>query len=127
MVCLDTDVIINFLRNRNESVLLIQQIIEAGDILTTTNINTFELWKGIHKSYEKEKSLNEFLLKIKTLPFEDKASKKAAEIFEFLKEKGKMVDELDVMIGAISILNNEKILTFNKKHFEKIPDIRFFN
>ena len=125
MVCLDTDVLINLLRNDENTVSLIKNL-EKSNKITTTVINNFELWKGFYKtkSIKDEKAILELLNIIFLLEFDEKASKKAAEIFEYLKRKGKIVDALDVMIASIVITNGESLLTFNKKHFENIPGIR---
>ena len=45
-------------------------------------------------------------------------------MFESLSSKGEMVDALDVMIASIAIVNNESILTMNKKHFERIKELK---
>ena len=125
MVCLDTDVLINLLRNDGNTVSLIKNL-EKSNKITTTVINNFELWKGFYrtKSIKDEKASLELLNIISLLEFDEKASKKAAEIFEYLKRKGKIVDALDVMIASIVITNGESLLTFNKKHFENIPGIK---
>ena len=126
MVCLDTDVIVHFLRKNREVVELIEKIKLTGDQITTSVINEFELWKGIHRFKKKgrEKYLKQFLSQIHKLDLDSNSSKKAAEIFEDLKRKGKLVDVLDIMIASIVITNKESLLTLNKKHFERIPGIR---
>ncbi len=125
MVCLDTDVFINILRNNERTISIIKEIQKTNQ-MTTTVINNFELWKGFYrtKSVRDEKAIIELLDIISLLEFDEKASKKAAEIFEYLRKKGKTVDALDVMIASIAITNNEPLLTFNKKHFENIPGLK---
>ena len=125
MVCLDTNVLIELLRNDKNTVSLIKNL-EKSNNMTTTVINNFELWKGFYKakSIKDEKAIMEVLNIISLLEFDEKASKKAAEIFEYLRSKGKIVDALDIMIASIVITNGESLLTFNKKHFEHIPGIK---
>ncbi len=125
MVCLDTNVLIGLLRNDKNTVSIIKNL-EKSNIITTTAINNFELWKGFYrtKSIKDEKAILELLEIIPLLEFDEKASRKAAEIFEYLKKRGKMIDALDVMIASIAITNNEHLLTFNKKHFDNIPDLK---
>ena len=125
MVCLDTDVFINILRNNERTISIIKEIQKTNQ-MTTTVINNFELWKGFYrtKSVRDEKAIIELLDIISLLEFDEKASKKAVEIFEYLRKKGKTVDALDVMIASIAITNNEPLLTFNKKHFENIPGLK---
>ncbi len=123
MVCLDTDVIINFLRKDKETISLLKEIKET-DKLATTTINSFELWKGFYKTGRDKKTIINLLDSISLLKLDDKSSQKSAEIFEDLNSKGKMVDVLDVMIASIAITNNEPLLTFNKKHFERIEGLQ---
>ena len=123
---MDTDIIINFLKNEKKAVKLITSLIEKGEPLATTSVNEFELWKGVFKSKSKhtEESVKNFLDRTNIFDLDSKASKKAAEIYELLSSKGNIVDALDVMIASIAIVNNEHILTENRKHFERIPGIK---
>lgn len=123
MVCLDSDVLINLLRNDKDTVLLIKKI-EKSHKITTTVINSFELWKGFYRMRKGERAIIELLDTVFLLEFDKEASKKAAEIFEYLRNKGKTIDALDVMISSIAITNDESLLTFNKKHFENIPGLK---
>jgi len=54
------------------------------------------------------------------LYFDNKALIKASEIYASLKKKGKLIDERDLMIGAICISNNLPLATLNKKHFNRL-------
>lgn len=129
MVCLDSDMIINFLRNERTSVNKILALQEKDEFITTTSINEFEIWKGIERSNseKKKEEIEQFFKDIEIFTFESKASKKAAEIFEDLRLKGEPIDELDVMISAIAITRNEPLLTNNKNHFERIKELTLLN
>ena len=122
MVCLDSDIAINFLRGDKETARLINELRKGGKTISITSINEFELWKGALRSNKKDsvRILEMFLGEVDILLFDSRSSKKSAEIFETLKTKGEMVDVLDVMIASIAMTNNELILTNNKKHFSRI-------
>lgn len=126
MVCLDTDVIVHFLRKNKESVELINKILESKQKIKITSINEFELWKGVYKIYNKnrENSLKQFLSSVEILHLDSNSAKKSAEIFQSLELKGNPIDALDVMIAAIAIINEEPILTLNIKHFERIKGLK---
>lgn len=125
MVCLDSDIIIDALRNEKKIVEKVMQL-RKDTYLTTTSINTFELLKGIfHTKNEKEKTgLQKFLVSIKMIPFNFEAPQKAAEIFEALRSKGQPIELTDVMIATICMSNNEYLLTKNSKHFAKIEGLK---
>ena len=52
-ICLDTDILVNFLRNKKEEVDYIQKH-EGKVIFATTPINIFELYYGAYKSGRRE-------------------------------------------------------------------------
>jgi len=125
MVCLDTDIIIDFLKEREYAVRKISDIQERDLKLSTTTINSFELFKGALKSNNPESihPLNQLLSNTFIHNFDLESSKKAAEIFESLKVKGELLDLADIMIAAIAITNKETLITRNIKHFKRIPGL----
>lgn len=122
MVCLDSDIIINFLRKDKEAIRKISQL--KSEELTTTSINAFEILIGFLR-FNKSEEGYEFIKNLRILNFDFSASQKAAEISEMLRKDGMTVDLLDLMIASIAITNNEKLLTRNIKHFEKISELKF--
>ena len=56
-----------------------------------------------------------------TLLKKGEAAKQAAEIFNRLKEKGKLINENDMLIAAIAMANKETLIT-GDKDFGEIGD-----
>lgn len=125
MVCLDTNVIINLLRNDTSTVETITQLLENGARLTTTSINIFELWKGYYKSRRQDMlvSIEKIIKQLKVLPFDEIDAQKTAEIFQEFQRTGKTIDPFDLMIGVIALTYQESLFTLNKKHFERIEGL----
>ena len=112
-ICLDSDVIISFLSNDEKT----KQIIENLDAdFYTTSINSFETWFGRTKS----EKIFELLQWLKIMSFDKKASLLAGDILRDLKNKGEILEIRDVFIGSICVKNGIELLTFNKKHFERL-------
>jgi len=125
MVCVDSDVLINFLRDEPSAINQITQLIKNSEDLSTTSVNAFELLKGVSNvSRHKEEKIRTFLSRFNILNFDFESSKKAAKIFSNLKESGNSLDLADIMIASIAITNNQPLLTKNKKHFERIEELR---
>lgn len=125
MVCVDSDVLINFLRNDRKTVSLIENLKSEEKILLTTSINSFELLKGIPAFSKVDKVIvSEFLNNFKILDFNLESSRKAAEIFSKLKAEGNTIDIADIMIASIVITNGETLLTGNVRHFERINELK---
>ena len=125
MVCLDTDVIIDFLKNKPYAVKAIDELKRKEEILTTS-ITVFELLKGIVRLEDEEEKIKtfQFLGNVRILNFDIVASKKAASVFESLRKEGNVMDTLDLMIASIALANNTSILTKNTKHFERVKELK---
>ena len=54
---IDTDILIDFLRNSKEAVEFVTQLEEKKTLLSTTAINAFELYYGAHKSRQSAQTL----------------------------------------------------------------------
>jgi tRNA(fMet)-specific endonuclease VapC len=125
MVCLDSNIIINFLKNNKETVDKIINLHEKDIDISTTSISCFEVYRGfINIKRDSIDIFESFLSNIRILNFNKNSSYKAAEIFEELKSKGESLDLADVMIASIVLSNNETLLTNNTNHFKRIPELK---
>ncbi|NLE05793.1 MAG: type II toxin-antitoxin system VapC family toxin [Crenarchaeota archaeon] len=127
---IDTDILIDLLRNQNQAVAFIADLEKEKAILATTTINIFELYHGAHKSQESErnlKAINELASRLSVLPLTNKAAKKAACIYAQLEHEGKSIGLKDTFIAAITLTLNASIATRNKAHFNKISDLKIIS
>lgn len=128
MVCFDSDILINFLRKDIKTIRLFENLRSRNETLAITSINSFELIKGISKSSSMDQvQVLKFLNNFKVYDFNLNSSKKAAEIFNNLKSKGEMIELPDIMIASIIITNNERLITGNINHFERISGLKVSN
>ena len=118
MTFIDTSVVIAFLAGDEKVAALIKEFSEKGDIKTTT-ITEYELLK--HKTALKRQLAEEFLSEITVCSFDRASARKAASLYEKLKEAGKMINENDLLIAGISLANDEVLLTRDQK-FGNIDD-----
>lgn len=117
LICLDTGAIIEIFRgNRN----VIEKLEYINLEPCTTSINVMELLTYSKKS--KRDKYFEFLLELKTMPFDIKAAKVSSDIIRNLKSGGKVIDIRDVMIASICIVNFTPLYTLNRKHFERLRE-----
>ena len=52
---------------------------------------------------------------------------KASEIYALLKNKGELIPDADILIGALTLRNNCTCVTGNTKHFERINGLNLEN
>ena len=128
MVCLDSDILINFLRKDAKTIRLFENLKSRKETLSITSINSFELIKGISRlSNMDQAQVLKFLSNFKMYDFNFDSSKKAADIFNDLKSKGEIIDIADILIASIVLANNELFITGNSKHFERIEELKIEN
>lgn len=125
MICVDSDCIIDFLRNKTEAVRAIEQ---WKDELVTTEVSRFQVMFGIFdKKPVKEhelRSASEFFSSLDVLPFHDGCGERAAQILASLRRRGVPIDEADCFIAASALqVGCKRILTRNTKHFSRISGI----
>lgn len=124
-ICLDTDFLVNFLRNKKEEVDFI--IENDTKILATTFINLFELYHGVYKYKEIKNNLfklEELASRLIILNLSHDSVKKAGEIASELEKAGNPIEFRDLLIGCIAIKEEYSIKTNNKKHFERIVGLK---
>jgi len=123
--CLDTNIIIDFLRGRIEALKKMKEL--ENEPLSTTTINIFELLYGAKISVRKEDNVKEvkrFLSNLEIFSFDEKSAEECSNILEYLKKSGKMVGIRDLFIGGICISNNLELITNNIKHFTNIKKLK---
>lgn len=124
-ICLDTDFLVNFLRNGKEEAEFLKKNELAKD-LATTYINLFELYYGACKSSQRQnnlKAVSLLLNRLNILNLSDESVKKAGEILAKLEKEGKVMEFRDLFIGTIALVNDYSIKTKNIKHFSRIDGL----
>jgi len=75
------------------------------------------------KVTENMRRLENFLQMVKIVDFD----KSCADTFSYLRlelrKKGKPTNPLDLLIGAVAVVNNAILVTNNTKHFENIDNL----
>lgn len=120
--CLETSFIVDFLRGAEDAIAQYKAI--EGQKLETTAIVAWEILRG-PKLCGRVKEYNEairFLEPLDILPFTLTASRIASEIELDMKEKGRSVNLIDVLIAATAIENNSKLLT-RDEGYRNIPGL----
>ncbi|MBN1799896.1 MAG: type II toxin-antitoxin system VapC family toxin [Candidatus Lokiarchaeota archaeon] len=125
MKCLDSDIIIGFLRGKAEFLKKMKEL--ENEALATTTINTFELLYGAKISNKSENNLEELkkLLNHFTIfPFDLKSSHEASSIFADLRKIGHPIGIKDILIAGICRSNNLELITENIKHFKNVKELK---
>ena len=123
---IDTDLLIDLLRNQRQATSFIAELEEKNYVLATTAINIFELIHGAHKSQESKKniqSINLLKRRLSILPLTSKSAQKAGHIYAQLERQGQPIGIRDTLIAAIAITRECNVATRNQTHFKKISEL----
>jgi tRNA(fMet)-specific endonuclease VapC len=127
---IDTDILIDLLRNKKEAVAFVAALEEKKIELTTTVINAFELHYGAHKSRQPQKNLQatkKLLSRMDVLPLTPRSAQKAGHIYAQLEAKDQTIGLRDTIIGAIALTREQSVATRNTEHFKKINDLKIIS
>ena len=71
-------------------------------------------------------SFREFLAPFKRLTLNEPIMETFAEVRAHLRRRGQIISDFDILLGATALHYNLIVLTHNKKHFARIPDIKIY-
>jgi predicted nucleic acid-binding protein len=94
--------------------------------LATTIVNVYELYYGAYISSDPKRGLSAakgYLETIDVLQLDDRSADKSGSIMANLEASGNAIDPRDLFTGCIALENEYSILTNNRKHFERLPDL----
>ncbi len=121
MIIADTDVLIDFLRDRNPMADRIAQELTSSSFVTTV-ITEFELLSGVRT--RREATAVEALLDVlDVFSLDSGAARRAAEVRRTLESKGQAIGMADSLIAGICLERNGILLTRNMKHFSRVDDL----
>jgi len=131
LVVLDTDVLIYYLRDKNDSYSKMKNLKKKEESLNTTIFNVAELYKGCYSMKNVAKGLMKVKLLIDALDdillFENDSAEEFAKLSSDLKKRGQSVGIMDELIASICIVYQESLYSGNVKHFERIDDLNIYD
>ena len=129
MIFLDSDTLSYYFSGNQKIYDKICEVIKNNEKIAITAINVYEILKGFRwrKNKNKEILFNNFLENILVFSINDNVIDLAANIYTDLRSNGKTVGDADILIAAIVMNNNGKLITNNMKHYNNIKDLEVIN
>lgn len=115
---LDTDILIDYLRDRPEAVAYIDNLNED---LCISVITAAELYAGVREGAERAK-LDTFLLAFLVIPIDAEIAVRGGLLRrDFGKSHGTGL--ADALIAATALVRQLRLVGLNRKHFPMLPDM----
>jgi tRNA(fMet)-specific endonuclease VapC len=117
MSVFDTNIIIDFLRGKQEAKNIVEKYKDKG--VSITSITGYELIKGLKP---KEKPVLDALFNdVVIYSFDFKAMIIAGDTHEKLKNEGNILSDADILIFSVAVANQEIFITQDKA-FERLKN-----
>ncbi|MCL5935101.1 MAG: type II toxin-antitoxin system VapC family toxin [Firmicutes bacterium] len=111
---LDTTVLIDFLRGRNEIVRMLEILVEESP-LACCPVTVAEIFSGVRP--EELPRVEEFLDALLYFPIEFKTARRAGLYRRDYRKKGVTLSISDTLIAAVVVENSLTLVTKNVSHF----------
>lgn len=125
MILADTDVLIDFLAGAEPAASWVAGYAEA-DQLQTSAISCFELLSGARPGKRGER-VRRLVSVIPVLPLDRAAGECAAQVRQQLQREGCPIGMGDSLIAGIALANGLPLLTRNRKHFDRLQQLRLLH
>lgn len=121
MIIADTDVLIDFLFDKEPMASRISLELERGELRTTV-LNRFELLSGRYAE-KQQTAVAQLLEAVPTFLLDDGAADRAAHVRNELEKHGLGIGMGDSLIAGIALQNKGTLLTRNQKHFSRVKGL----
>jgi tRNA(fMet)-specific endonuclease VapC len=121
VIIADTDVLIDYISGVQPTTNRITTYIQAQQLQTTV-INCFELLSGAEG--KKGDRIRQLLAAMPVLTVNEEVAQRAAELRRELQRKGEYIGMGDCLIAGIALTHNLPLITRNRKHFERVPNLK---
>ncbi len=125
---IDTDWTIHYLNGKQSIVDQLVSLRKEGLAISVTSLA--EVYEGVYYSLDPKTSqegLSDFLKLVSILPDSDEIAKIFSKVRGELRKKGELIDNFDLMIASTALFHNLTILTNNRKHFERVVDLKIIS
>ncbi len=129
MYLLDTNVLIELLRNNHVVVANLRVAIIRGHDVRINALSYYETRRGLLGIHQAAKLLkfDTFCRVFGIVYLDQPALDKASEIYSDLRKKGRLIEDADILIAAMALVNNAILVTDNVSHFKRVVGLKLEN
>ena len=117
---LDADVLIDYLLGEGAAATVAARL--KAKAAATSAVVVYELIRGVAEG-EREQ-LRQALRGVRVYPLDDRAARRAADLWRELESKGQRIGDRDVLTAAIALTAGLPLVTRNTEHFRRVPGLK---
>lgn len=126
---LDTNILTALFKGDANCIQKYNEYLDKYETVHLSVVVYYEIYRGLLDlgSEAKLQRFNIFAENCILLDLNKAVMTKAAEYYAYLKKRGQLVQDADILIAATAIVHNLGIVTDNESHFSRIPDVKIEN
>jgi tRNA(fMet)-specific endonuclease VapC len=124
----ETDWAVHWLRGNEQILERLSKLRKRG--LGLSIISLAELYAGVHRSTdisEAREALEDFLSLVTILGVKEEICQIFGEENARLRKAGQIIEDFDLLIAATCLHHNLKLLTNNRRHFQRIEGLEIIS
>ena len=97
--------------------------------IAVSRVTLAEMYDGAYKSVDPDACLIElrhFLNAFRLVEVSDPICQRFGELRSYLRRLGVLIPNFDLLIAATALHHDLTLLTFNRRHFERVPGLRIY-
>ena len=125
IVMVDTLILIDYYRKTGKANSVCIALVRQDYRFAISTITKYEIYSGANQV--QLDFWNTILQAVEVVPFDEASVDVAVEINNVLKRKRKQIELADLFIAATAISSNLPLATLNRKHFDRIEQLKIVN
>ena len=124
---LDADWIINLLAGKKDAEEKIQHLDPEEIVISLATVG--EIYESAYTYANPQAHIHtfrQFLSHFQLLNLNLPIMEKFAEVRSYLRRRGELISDFDILLGATALHHDLTVLTYNKRHFDRIPDLKVY-
>lgn len=122
---LDTSVLVDYLHEKKN---ITSYITSLDGKITSSYFCLSELYEGVYLSNRKQQEMEQNILGLfesfaKVYKIDENIALVFGKTRALLRKQGKLIEDIDIFLAATCLAHNLTMVTYNKKHFERIPNL----
>ena len=128
-VIVDTDILSAVMRKNPVVIPKARAYVSKYGQFTFSIITRYELLRGLKVKGATKQAIvfDRFCQKNIVLPLTDEIVVEAAEVYAELRERGELISDADILIGASALVHGFAVVTNNEHHFRRIKGLEVEN
>ncbi len=123
IVLLDTTVLLDVLRARQNRRSLLAELVAGGHVLATAAINIGEVYAGMRRG--EENTTEAFLSSLECYPLTGAIARRAGSLKSAWAQKGRTLSLADMMVAATALEHGLSLMTDSRKDFP-LAELSFY-